>query len=92
MQTACISITGENSFWISRSARHAANAGPRRFGIERRGTQRRCTATAGFDEIGEAIAARFEHAGVSATIRFPEARRMAFRSSKIARDASDLPL
>ena len=29
-------------------------------------------ATAGFDEIGKAIAARFEHAGVDATIRFLE--------------------
>jgi homoserine kinase len=29
-------------------------------------------ATAGFDEIGKAIAARFEHAGVAATIRFLE--------------------
>jgi len=29
-------------------------------------------ATAGFDEIGKAIAARFEHAGLAATIRFLE--------------------
>jgi homoserine kinase len=29
-------------------------------------------ATAGFDEIGRAIAARFEDAGVTATIRFLE--------------------
>jgi homoserine kinase len=29
-------------------------------------------ATAGFDEIGKAIAARFEHAGIAATIRFLE--------------------
>ena len=47
-------------------------------------------ATAGFDEIGKAIAARFEQSGVAATIRFLEVAQDGLSILENRPDANDL--